>query len=85
MAKVNGVWEKYSNSQIGFLTSEETRKFIIDLLLYHGEEQSCEAVECLMSNMDLSVDGKLDKYNLAVFFLRLAQLDDLIGKERIYA
>ena len=36
-----------------------------------------------MSNMNTDGRGKIDKYNLAVFFLKLAAFNDLVIQDKI--
>ena len=36
-----------------------------------------------MSNMNTDIGGRIDKYNMAVFFLQLAAYNDLVSRTAI--
>ena len=60
----------------------ELIQFLTVFLKKHEEEEEY-AVDIVMGNMNLDKNGKIDKYNLTVFFLKLCSYDFLVEQEWI--
>ena len=58
------------------MTEPEIKKFLAAFLKSHNIDES--GVDIVFKQMDINGDGKINKYELAVFFLNVAQYDDLV-------
>ena len=74
---VNVVFETYSYQGQELLSKSEVRGFLKDFLVSYDEDADC--VDIVLHNMNTDSTGKIDKYNLAVFFLKLAAYEFLVN------
>ena len=74
---VNVVFETYSNQGQELLSNSEVRGFLKDFLRSYDEDADC--IDIVLHNMNTESTGKIDKYNLAVFFLKLAAYEFLVN------
>ena len=74
---VNLIFEYYSNTDTELLSNNEVLNFLKDFLRAYNE--NVDYVDIVIQNMNMDSTGKIDKYNLAVFFLKLAAYESLIN------
>ena len=67
---INKIWESYSRTHEEFLTEKEIKKFLKDFLKSHDIDKS--GLEIVYLNLDKKGRGFINKYEMTVFFLRLA-------------
>ena len=60
---------------------DEIRRFLADFLKSHDIDEN--GIDIVYSNIDTAGSGMINKYKMAVFFLKIAQYEDLIIKKDI--
>ena len=80
---VNNTFDLYSkrDKTQTLLSNSELRGFLKDFLRSYNEDENC--VDIVLSNMNIDRKGKIDKYHMAVFFLRLAAYSFLVKQKSI--
>ena len=81
--QVERIWSDYSfiGQRAELLTANEIRAFLREFL---KEQNFREAdLDIVLSNMNLRDNGTIDRYNLIVFLLKIAELDELVVPEVI--
>ena len=79
---VEEVWKNYASQQGQVnLTQVEIKKFLTAFLKSHGIDES--GVDIVFKQMDINGDGQINKYELAVFLLKVAQYEELVKEEDI--
>ena len=78
---VEKIWKTYSREDPAFLNSNEIKLFLEEFLKNH--DCRADARDIVFQNMDKDGNGKIDKYEMTVFFLELAQYEDLLVQKDI--
>ena len=74
---VNDIWSKYAQDKDDiYLSGEQIRIFLADFWASHNIDKA--GIDIVFENMDSDGNGMIDKYEMAVFFLKIASYEALI-------
>ena len=76
---VNLIFEHYLKIDTELLSNSEVRGFLKEFLRSNDQDGDKENVDIVLSNMNTDSTGQIDKYNLAVFFLKLGAYELLVN------